>query len=469
MTDLAYMPVTEQIAALRDKAMSAADIADVYLDRIARYSGPLRAYISHDADAVRQAARAADDTLAAMGDAAPPLTGVCLGIKDVIDTADLPTTCGSAAFADHRPARDAACVAALKAAGAISLGKLNTFEFALVAPSPVYGNAVNPWDAGLSPGGSSNGSGVAVAAGLAAAALGTDTGGSVRVPASACGVVGYKPSFGAISTAGVNPIAHSIDHVGVLARTVADAWLLAAIMAGRPARSGADPIELNGLRVGMPRPGETLFGAAVADVAGALEEAARILAAAGAVVNPVALPDTSPAPAIWTTLAGAEAAAWHRSHQERWDRYGPVARQFVESGMTVKAVDFIKMQEMRAAFSQSFAATMQDLDVLLVPTTLTGPIRATGELAPNDVPRLGERALTLMETVVGPVMPFDLTGQPAIALPAGLDPHGRPLSVQLVGKRGDDARLLAVAERLEAGLAFRARPPVEATAASRAG
>jgi aspartyl-tRNA(Asn)/glutamyl-tRNA(Gln) amidotransferase subunit A len=459
MDDLAFASLAHQARLLRRRDVSAIELADIYLRRIEAFSADLKAYISVDADAVRKAARVADDQLARLGGDAPPLTGLCFAIKDVIDTADLPTTCGSAAFADHRPEHDAACVASLRAAGAIALGKVNTFEFALTAPSPVYGNAVNPWGAGLSAGGSSNGSGVAVAAALAPAALGTDTGGSVRVPASSCGVVGFKPTFGLIATAGVNPIAHSIDHVGVLTRSASDARLLVATMAGPRELERTEFGDLSGLRIGRAPAGEGLFGAALPDVQACLDRAASMLADAGARVEPVILPDTSVAPAIWVTLASAEAAAWHRTYHDRWDRYGPVARHFVESGLQVAASDTQRATAGREALRQAFDAVMERFDVLLLPTTLTAAIGSAGQFSADEQPMLDGRALSLMESVVGTVMPFDLTGQPAIALPAGLTGDGRPLSIQLVGRRGQDALLLSVAEQLEAKLNFRSRPP----------
>src|SRR5688572_26999325 len=323
MADLAFTSMTDLARMIATKAVSPVDVVREHLERIARLES-LRAYITVCGDAALEAARAAEAAVMAGGPLGP-LHGVPIALKDLFDTRGVRTTAGSLIRKDHVPTEDATVVRRLREAGAIVLGKLNMHEFAY-GPEGLnahYGHARNPWDAAAEriAGGSSSGSGVAVAAGLAAGALGTDTGGSIRIPASLCGITGLKPTYGRVSRAGAVPLSWSMDHIGPMTRSAADCALMLRAMAGYDAADATSSVlpvpdyaaaltgDVKGLRIGLLR--DFFLDGAAPDVKTAVEQAARTLTAAGAVVDEVRLPLMDAVGAAAFAVVACEALAWH--------------------------------------------------------------------------------------------------------------------------------------------------------------
>jgi aspartyl-tRNA(Asn)/glutamyl-tRNA(Gln) amidotransferase subunit A len=461
MTELARMIAT--------KAVSPVEVVRAHLDRIGALDRGLRAYITVCADAAVDAARTAEAALMA-GRPVGPLHGVPYALKDLYDTAGVRTTGGSRIFADRVPAVDATVVRRLAEAGAIVLGKLNMVEFAY-GPEGLnahYGHARNPWDSATHrmAGGSSSGSGVAVAAGLAPGALGSDTGGSIRIPASLCGITGLKPTYGRVSRAGVLPLAWSMDHVGPMTRTVADSALMLGAMAGYdPADPSTSVLpvpnylagltgDVKGLRVGLLR-SFFLDGAAPA-VRAAVEAAAATLAAAGAVVDEVKLERVGLAGAGSLAVVGAEALAYHAELlRTRAAEYDPDIARRLRVSAFIGGVHYVRAQQVRALVRNEVDAALARRDVLLAPSTpIVAPAvderRATLGDGPADV-----RTALLRFT-----RPFNFSGHPACAVPCGFTEGGLPIGMQLVGRPFDAATVLRAADAFQRLTDFHARRPV---------
>jgi Asp-tRNA(Asn)/Glu-tRNA(Gln) amidotransferase A subunit family amidase len=396
------------------------------LERIAERDGDVGAWEHVDPAAALAKARACDRT--------PPrglLHGVPVGVKDIIDTADLPTGYGSPIWRGHRPARDAACVALVREAGAVVLGKTVTTELAYFSP----GRTANPHDLGRTPGGSSSGSAAAVADHMVPVALGTQTAGSIIRPAAFCGVVGYKPSFGTISRSGVLPFAESLDTVGSLAASVADAALLVSVAAGRPDLVVGDGPD-QPPRVAVYRP--AAWGQLSAGSQAALDGAARRLAEAGGEVSEAALPAwfAELADAQATVMAFEAARSFAPERREHGDRLSPQLRALLDEGAGRSPAEYLAALGLAQAGRQELAALFERHDLLLTPSA---PGEAPAGLASTGDPRFN-RAWTLL-------------GTPCLHLPAGSGEAGLPVGVQLVGRPGDDARLLVAAAWAERQLA----------------
>jgi len=407
-----------------DPRPSATAAAEAALAAIEARDDGVRAFASVDPAAVRAAA-AAVDAAAATGRAPQPLRGVTVAVKDVIDTADLPTEHGSPIYAGRRPERDAASVAALRAAGAVIVGKAHTAELAGFHPPPT----TNPHRATHTPGGSSSGSAAAVAAGMATAALGTQTAGSVLRPAAFCGVVGYKPTFGTISRNGVLAGADSLDTVGVLATSVADAAAVAAVAAGRP--SLARPGTREPRRVGLLRP--TGWERADRATHAAVAEAAAALAGGGAPVAwdaPAWYADALDDHRVVMRWEVARAFAWERAHH--WDALSAEQQEMIGEGLAVSEERMDLAVRRRRASAVEVARWCAAVDVIVLPA-------APGE-APEGLGSTGDPVF---------LAPWTFWGHPAVSVPWGDGSTGLPLGVQLVGARGADAALLAAAARLE--------------------
>jgi aspartyl-tRNA(Asn)/glutamyl-tRNA(Gln) amidotransferase subunit A len=457
-----WLSAGEAAAAFRARALSPVEHLQALLARIDRHEPDLNAFIRLDADAAMDEARAAERELA-HGRVRGPLHGVAVGIKDIIDVAGLPTTCHSKILLDNRAAADAACVGRLRQAGAIVLGKLATHEFAIGGPSfdLPFPPARNPWNRDHHPGGSSSGSGCGLAAGFFPLALGTDTGGSVRNPASACGIVGLKPTYGRVSRRGVFPLSFTLDHVGPMARTVADAALMLAVIEGHdPADPGsapcppsvADTLErgVRGLRIGFVRHFHETDLLADPEVAAALEAVARTLAAEGAAIVDIALPTLGEFAAVNRVLLNSEAwsihAPWLRS---RPGDYGRLSRQRLMAGAFLQAGDYVGAQRRRAQMIAAVDAALAEVDVLLCASSMDPacPIEDAAMVA-RTYPRQARS-------------PFNVTGHPALAMMAGLSEAGLPLSVQFAGRAFDEATVFRVARAWEraSGVADR-HPPL---------
>jgi len=468
MAELHWASAGELARQIATKAVSPVEVVTAHLDRIARLDPTLRAFITVCGDAAVEAARAAETALAA-GRAVGPLHGVPLALKDLFATAGVRTTGGSRILADSVPAEDATVVARLRAAGGIVLGKLNMHEFAY-GPEGLnehYGLARNPWDAAAAriPGGSSSGSGVAVAAGLTPAALGSDTGGSIRIPAALCGITGLKPTYGRASRAGVLPLAWSMDHVGPMCRTAADCALLLGAMAGydpADASTSVLPVpdyaaaltgDVTGLRVGLLR--GFFLQSAAPEVAAAVERAAKTLEGLGAVVDEVTLAHMADVGPAAFAIVASEALAYHAEWMRtRAADYQADVRERLRMGAFVSGVHYVRGQQLRAVVRGEVDGALARRDVLLAPTTpLAAPL--AGELQA----RVGDGLSDVRSALLRLTRPFNFTGHPACSLPCGFTGGGLPIGMQIVGRPFDEATVLRTADAYQRATDWHARHP----------
>jgi aspartyl-tRNA(Asn)/glutamyl-tRNA(Gln) amidotransferase subunit A len=432
-------------------------VVDDLLARIDETESRLNAYVCVNREGARSAARALDG-LRAAGTIVGPLHGIPIAVKDLLDTHDLPTSAGGRPVSDTPPAKDATVVAKLRSAGAIVIGKTNTHEYAYgyTTENPHHGDTHNPWDLGRIPGGSSGGSAASVSAGSAIAAIGTDTGGSVRVPASLCGIVGLKPTFGRVGRAGVFPLAWTLDHVGPLTRTARDCAILLSAIAGTdqadsstlqtpPPLDYASALErdVTGLRVGVPT--NHFFDAIDPEVAAAVRSAIDTLANLGAIVTEITIPGLEDAVAAWLTILLSEATSIHETLlHDRPDDYGEDVRGFVEAGALVPAISYLRAQRIRQRLAVAFKAAMEPIDVLITPATaLPAPQLGTSEVTING------HTEPLFQTFARISAPLDVVGLPAVSTPCGLTASGLPIGLQIVGHPFDEATVLAAAHNYD--------------------
>jgi len=409
----------------------------------ARRNAHLNAFISlADAAAIEAAATWARG---ALRDGAPmPLMGVPVAVKDLMQVAGLPQTNGSGGPEPATADRDALAVARLREAGAIFVGMANLHELAygITSRNPHYGAVVNPRHPDRTPGGSSGGSAAAVAAGIVRLAIGTDTAGSIRLPAACCGVVGFKPSFDAIPRDGSQALGTSLDHLGPITANVADAALMFSVMAGQPART-ARRLPLAGLRIGVPT--RHFFDPVAPDVDRAVRAALERMREDGARLVPVELPGIESAAALQLMSLCAEATDLHWARLvERPETLGPDVRVRLEIGQFLPATWYTRAQRGRAALAAMFATTMQQVDVLVTPTLRVEPPRQGAASA-----RIDGRDIPLHTALTSLTMPFNLTGMPALTLPCGRGDEGLPIGIQIAGHNGDDWRVLDTGARLE--------------------
>jgi aspartyl-tRNA(Asn)/glutamyl-tRNA(Gln) amidotransferase subunit A len=462
VSELHWLTAVEAARAIAAREVSPVELMTALLERIDRLDPKLNVFIQLDGEAAMAAARAAEAEIAT-GRIRGPLHGVPVGIKDIIDVAGLPTTCHSKILIDNLAAGDAVCVSRLRGAGAIVLGKLSTHEFAIGGPSfdLPWPPARNPWNPDHHPGGSSSGSGSGVAAGLFPMALGSDTGGSVRNPASACGIVGLKPTYGLVSRRGVFPLSFTLDHVGPLTRTVADNALMLDVIAGydpldpgsaaSPAGHCSSGLErgVRGLRIGFVRHFHETDLPAHPEVTAALENVALTLQGLGAEIRDVRLPTLEEFGAVNRVILQSEAWAIHGPWlRERPGDYGQLARRRLLAGAFISAGDYVQAARRRLEMIVAVEAALREVDVLLCASAMDPPSRIE-DAAETDrtYPR---QART----------PFNVSGHPALAMMAGLSESGLPLSVQFVGCNFAEATLFQVARAWErAGDTDEKHPP----------
>jgi aspartyl-tRNA(Asn)/glutamyl-tRNA(Gln) amidotransferase subunit A len=430
------------------------------LARIAATDDAVQAFTHLRADDARREADAATAALRA-NHPRGALHGVPVAVKELVDVDGLPSTAGSFVLAARRADRDAAAVARLRAAGAIVLGLTRTHEFAwgITTQHAERGSTRNPWNLAAVPGGSSGGSGAAVAVGAVPLALGTDTGGSVRIPAAFCGVVGLKPTFGLIDTTGVVPLAPSLDHVGVLGREVDDIALALEVVVEKPpvAYGGVD--ELAALWIGLPADGTPGLARAYAEAVAAATSTCRD---AGATIVEVDWPRAEDFLGTFATIQLAEAFDVHHrqlaTFPARAEDYGRDVRRRLERAAQIDAGEVAVARAARDALRARVREVFTSVDLVLTPASRAGPSRVD---APDRVEHDGE-TVPLRTVVLGCTALQDLTGQPAIVVPGGLDEHGLPVGVQLTGAVGEDALVLAAAAELRSALRPRlpAWPPL---------
>jgi len=451
MTDLAWLSVADAAALLRAKKLSPVEYAQALIARAERHDRQYNAYLRPTPELALADARRAEAEIL-RGEWRGPFHGVPYGLKDIVDVAGLPTTAHSKILRDNVAAADAAVTQRLRAAGGVLMGKLSTHEFAIGGPSfdLPWPPARNPWNRDRFCGGSSSGSGAATAAGFVPAAIGTDTGGSIRNPAAKCGVVGMKPTYGLVSRRGVLPLSFSLDHVGPLTRTVRDNALMLDLIAGYDA---GDPASANraagghaaqlgrdirGVRVGLLRHFYTRDTQADPEVAEAIEAFARQLAGLGAELREVATAPLAEYAACNRTILVSEAFAVHEKWmRERPQDYGALARERLMAGAFVRAADYVNATRLRRKLAAEFHALFAEVDVVLTASSMDPACRIDDPEALEYTYGRQSRA------------PFNLTGSPALSVPAGFDANGMPLAVQLVGKPFSEALLYRVAHAYE--------------------
>lgn len=464
--ELCFQSITQLSERIKKREVSPVEITQAYLNRIQEVDSQLNSYITVTADRALQEAKEAE-TQISQDRPLGPLHGMPLAHKDIVATKGIKTTCGSKVLKDCVPDNDAAVIERLRAAGAVLLGKLNMNEFATIIPSPFFGRVNNPWRLEHSPGGSSSGSGAAVAAGLCAGSLGTDTGGSIRIPAALCGIVGLKATYGRVSLFGVTPLAWSLDHIGPITRTVKDAALMLQALAGYDARDWVSSettvsdytakltAEIKGLRLGVPAhffPDYT-----DPEVKNAFTAAVQLLEGLGAYIEEVKLPALEGAWSIAQVIINGEANVWHEPYlQTQADDYGPDVRKFLERGKPTLATDYVKAQQAKARLRQAMMAVFARLDAMLTPGALV-------PAPPHDARSImiGGREVRLLQALVSATSPFNLTGQPALTVPCGFSASGLPLALQIVGNPFDEATVLQIGHAYEVHTSWHEkRPPI---------
>jgi aspartyl-tRNA(Asn)/glutamyl-tRNA(Gln) amidotransferase subunit A len=465
-SDLCWLPALQLAALIRDKQVSPVEVVDAMLARIEAVNPRLDAFCAVAADEARDAAAAAEVAVM-MGDPLEPLHGVPVSVKDLVFTRRLVTTGGSCLFADHVPEEDAACVERLRGAGAILLGKTATSEFGhkAVTESPLFGITRNPWDPSLTPGGSSGGAAVAVAAGLGPLAIGTDAGGSIRIPAAFCGVYGFKPSFGRVPQSPGFPGWETLAHTGPLARTVRDAALMVDVIAGPDDRdrwslpnddggSFLDACEASiaGLSVAWsPDLGHALVEPEVAQLC---EEAAIQFESLGCHVE-VVTPGWDDPEDIFRVIAAAELhGAWGERPATDKARMDRSLLALMRYGATIDATRYLTAVHHRREFWTEVQRFLARFDLLITPAAAVAPF-PVGQAGLNEIRGRAVSPLRWMPFT----FPFNLTGQPAATVPAGFTASGLPVGLQIVGRRHADRTVLAASAAFEAAAPWTARRP----------
>jgi aspartyl-tRNA(Asn)/glutamyl-tRNA(Gln) amidotransferase subunit A len=425
---------------LRARELTAVRVTEGCLRRIEADNPELNAFITVTADQALRQAREADQELAAGTDRGP-LHGVPISIKDLFDVRGVPTTAGSRVRDGHVAERDAPAIAHLRQAGAVFVGKTNLHEFAFGTTNEdsAFGLARNPHDRTRSPGGSSGGSAISVAAGMALATIGTDTGGSIRIPAAACGIVGLKPALGELPIDGVVPLSRTLDHIGPLAQTVTDAALVYHALMGDGSARPPAPMPMHGLRLGVPR--KYFCDLLDHEVRARFEEALERLRAAGAQIDEVEIHHAAEIAPVYLHLVMADAAAYHAATLESMpEKYTPNVRLRLEMGRYVLGEDYVRALAGRERIGREVDAALAQHDALILPSL---PIPAP--LLGATTVQVGAVAEPVRNLMLRLTQPFNITGHPAIALPSGETTGKLPCSVQLVGRRAQTDALLRVA------------------------
>lgn len=454
------LDLAEAAALIAAGELTPSELVASTLQRLQAVEPLLHAFVSIRAEQALREAREQDRR-----PGGGPLRGIPVAVKDIFDLVGMPTRCGSDLYAGAPPARrDASAVSRLRTVGAIVVGKTATHELACGVYTP---SARNPWDLQRSPGGSSGGSGAAVAAGAVMGAIGSDTGGSIRIPASHCGVVGVKPTYGRVSRAGALALSWSLDHVGPLARTVQDAALLLSVLAGPdhrdPTTFGCPPLpepllrsddEVAGLRVGLLRGAP--FAPREPDFESALDRGVSLLGASGVEIEETTLPELEHSLATEFAIVAAEAASYHETRLARSaELIGDDVRRLLETGLLLPASVYLRAQRTRRLIQQAIAAAFaaQRLDALLAPT-----VPASAQRRDQLDYQFGETSEPVIEALVRTTAPFNLAGLPSVAVPAGVGSSGLPVSVQLVSRPFEEQTALRLARAIERGAGPRITP-----------
>jgi aspartyl-tRNA(Asn)/glutamyl-tRNA(Gln) amidotransferase subunit A len=449
--------IREAADAIRDKRVSPVELATAAISRIGRLDPTLRAFITVTADYAMMRARQAETELAGGRDRGP-LHGIPIAVKDLFAMRGVCTTAGSRIFENDIPDFDSTVVERLEAAGAVILGKLNMHELAygVTSANPHFGIVRNPWNTERSPGGSSGGSGAAVAANIVFGAMGSDTGGSIRIPASFCGTVGLKPTYGRVSRYGAMPLGYSLDHMGPLTRCVRDAGLFLNAIAGRDRRddtSSRRPVidfvpeegcSLRGIRLGFPE--NFYFERLQPEVESAVRGAIARAASLGAEIKPVRVPDIAALNAVGQVILLSEASAVMEPYLESRGLFGADVLTRLDQGRLIPATDYIDAQRIRRRLRVEFDKLWSDVDCILTPAT------------PNTAPGIGETTVNLggreedaRLAATRLARGINVLGLPALSIPCGLSGSGLPVGLQILGAAFDEATILKVGAAMEDG------------------
>lgn len=458
--DLNYLTLSEAADLVARRELSPVEITQAHIDQIKLLEERLNCFISYTPEAALDRARSAEAEIQG-GEYRSPLHGIPLALKDLYETRGVTTTAGSLFFHDWVPQEDGVVVERLNAAGMVNLGKLNMHEIALGVTNnnPHYGACRNPWDLNRTPGGSSGGSGAALAAGMCMASLGSDSGGSIRIPASLCGVVGLKPTFGRISLRGVVPLSWNLDHPGPMARRVGDVALLLQNIAGYdPLDPASVDVEVpdylaqlagsvRGWRVALAE--DDFFTRADAEVLAAVRSSADVFASLGAQVTRVEFHGAHDSAKANGLMVTSDAAAFHQERlQQNPEKFGADVRQRLETGAAYTSSEYILARRTQSVHRQKFDQFFEGYDLLLTATT---PIAAPPLEGPDAVEQAGR--LTRFTS------PFNLTGLPAISLPCGFTSQGLPIGLQIVTHSWGEAALLRAAHAYEGATEWHHRRP----------
>ena len=463
---ICYMSAGDLGRLLRDKELSPVEVIEAHLSRIQATEPLLNSFITLLPDQARAAARQAERDIQA-GRYKGPLHGIPVGLKDLFNTGGVRTTSGSKIFDTFVPEEDCTVAARFHQAGAILLGKLNMHQFAYgpTGENPDYGHMHNPWDPELVSGGSSGGSGSAAAAGQCTITTGSDTGGSIRIPAALCGIVGLKPTYGLVSRHGLTPLSWSLDHPGPMVRTVEDAAIAMNAIAGHDPKDIASanvPIpdytasltgDVNGLRIGVP---QEYFDAPLdPEVRQAVTDALSRLEMLGAEVREVSFPMFNDSQAISGTILMSEASAALRDVlAQDGERLYPPVRLRLETGLFISAADYLRAQQARAVFDREARKLLDEVDLLAGPTE---PVTAPRLLAQQVL--AGEREIGTVAALTQYTRPYNITGFPAISLPCGFSAAGLPIGLQLAGRPFDEPTVLRAAHAYEQSTDWHTRRP----------
>jgi aspartyl-tRNA(Asn)/glutamyl-tRNA(Gln) amidotransferase subunit A len=466
--ELCYTSAGDLSHLIRDRQVSPVEVIDAHLTRIEATEPTFNSFITLLPEHARDAARRAEAQIQA-GNYRGPLHGIPVGLKDLFNTAGVRTTSGSRILDNFIPAEDCTVATRFQQAGAILLGKLNMHQFAYgpTGENFDYGHMHNPWNPELVTGGSSGGSGSAAAAGQCTITMGSDTGGSVRIPSALCGIIGHKPTYGLVSRAGLTPLSWALDHPGPMVRTVEDAALTLNVIAGHdPADSATTTRELPdytaaltgsvaGLRIGVVR--EYFEAPLDSEVETAVRAAIAQLSEMGATVTEVSFPMFADAQAISGTILMSEAAAYHRDLLAKdGDKLTPSVRLRLEAGLFVTAADYLKAQQARARFNHEMARLFQEVDLLAGPSEpITAPPILAGEV------NIGGQTVGTTAALTQYTRPYNISGTPAVTVPCGFSQAGMPIGLQLAGRPFEDATVLRVAHAYEQATDWhRLHPPV---------
>jgi len=462
---LSEMPLADLGALMRSKQVSPVEVVEQALARIQKLNPRLNAFWTVTTDLAREQARRAEMEIA-KGEYRGPLHGVPVGLKDLIWTRGIRTTFGSKITRDFVPDADAAVVEKLREAGAVLIGKtaLHEFAYGITNDNPHFGPTRNPWDPARTPGGSSGGSGVAVATGMCHAALGTDTGGSIRIPASFCGVAGLKPTLGRVSLRNIQPLGYTLDHVGPMARTVVDVGLVYQVIAGfdaedefsvdRPLGEIGLRKSLTGVRVGVPE--DFFFEALQPDVERAVGKAIEVMRELGAETIPVSLPCMPKLVEVARDLLLVEAYAVHAGKfRERPDDFGGDLKALFEKGRELTAEQYVETQSSRHRLRRELERVFDQVNVIITPATpLTAFLIGIGKV------QLGGNEYDARAAATRFTREFNASGHPALTLPCGFDDQGLPIGLQIIGRLWDEAAVLHVGYAYEQATEWhRRRPP----------